>query len=203
MIAKTDTAVSFKHGIVFGTNSVNLKTKNYDAKTGILKVQGRVAANSTTLEVANQPVAIKKNHTFTLNLHVGRHASATFPVMVSDRTGKTLVQDRLTFYVDGNRPTVTLNATKRHGKYAPIHTSAATYTIHGTIKDDFPYYRLYVNNNEVGTMNDDVDMNGNTPLDKTFSETVSLKQGKNVFTVKAKDIGDNVSTKQVLTIYRK
>lgn len=203
VIAKTDTAVSFKHGIVFGTNSVNLKTKNYDAKTGILKVQGRVAANSTTLEVANQPVAIKKNHTFTLNLHVGRHASATFPVMVSDRTGKTLVQDRLTFYVDGNRPTVTLNATKRHGKYAPIHTSAATYTIHGTIKDDFPYYRLYVNNNEVGTMNDDVDMNGNTPLDKTFSETVSLKQGKNVFTVKAKDIGDNVSTKQVLTIYRK
>lgn len=202
-IDQTDAAVSFKHHIVFGTNAVNIKTKNYDAKTGILKVQGRVTENSTTLKVADKPITIKKNHTFTLKLHIGTHASATFPVMVSDRTGKTLVQERLTFYVDGNRPTVTLNAAKRHGQYAPIHTSAATYTIHGTLKDDFPYYELYVNNNEVGTMNDDVDMNGNTPLSKAFSQKVTLKKGKNVFRVKVKDIGGNVSTKQVLTIYRK
>lgn len=196
--------VTFDDGVKFGTSSVNAKTKNYDPKTGKLTLTGRVNRPTTTLRIGNQDVRVKSDGTFKLVLDLGNHGSKVFPVLIGDTTIGDTVQERLTFYVDANTPEVTLNHEKdEQGHYTPIYTNKEEFEVQGTISDDYPYYSLFINDNNVDANWDDIDYNGNKNLRKKFTHTVKLKEGKNTFNVAVADNNDNQSEVQTLVVYYK
>lgn len=196
--------VTFDDGVKFGTSSVNAKTKNYDPKTGKLTLTGRVNRPTTTLRIGNQDVRVKSDGTFKLVLDLGNHGSKVFPVLIGDTTIGDTVQERLTFYVDANTPEVTLNHEKdEQGHYTPIYTNKEEFEVQGTISDDYPYYSLFINDNNVDANWDDIDYNGTKNLRKKFTHTVKLKEGKNTFNVAVADNNDNQSEVQTLVVYYK
>lgn len=196
--------VTFDNGVKFGTSSVNAKTKNYDPKTGKLTLTGKVSRPTTTLRIGNQDVRVKSDGTFKLVLDLGNHGSKVFPVLIGDTTIGDTVQERLTFYVDANTPEVTLNHEKdEQGHYTPIYTNKEEFEVQGTISDDYPYYSLFINDNNVDANWDDIDYNGTKNLRKKFTHTVKLKEGKNTFNVAVADNNDNQSEVQTLVVHYK
>ena len=196
--------VTFDNGVKFGTSSVNAKTKNYDPKTGKLTLTGKVSRPTTTLRIGNQDVRVKSDGTFKLVLDLGNHGSKVFPVLIGDTTIGDTVQERLTFYVDANTPEVTLNHEKdKQGHYTPIYTNKEEFEVQGTISDDYPYYSLFINDNNVDANWDDIDYNGTKNLRKKFTHTVKLKEGKNTFNVAVADNNDNQSEVQTLVVHYK
>lgn len=196
--------VTFDNGVKFGTSSVNAKTKNYDPKAGKLTLTGKVSRPTTTLRIGNQDVRVKSDGTFKLVLDLGNHGSKVFPVLIGDTTIGDTVQERLTFYVDANTPEVTLNREKdEQGHYTPIYTNKEEFEVQGTISDDYPYYSLFINDNNVDANWDDIDYNGTKNLRKKFTHTVKLKEGKNTFNVAVADNNDNQSEVQTLVVHYK
>ena len=195
--------VTFDNGIKFGTTSVNTETENYDPKTGKLTLTGKVNRPTTTVRIGDHTVKVKADGTFKLVLDLGKHGAKVFPVLIGDTTVNDTVQERLTFYVDSNNPELTLNQEKDQSGYVPVYTNKEEFKLQGTISDDYPYYSLLINDNNVDANWDDVDYNGNKNLKKSFSHSVKLKEGKNTFNVVVVDNNDNRSEVQTLVVYYK
>lgn len=196
--------VTFDNGIKFGTASVNAKTDNYDAKTGKLVLSGKVKRPTTTLRIGNQDVRIKSDGSFKIVLDLGNHGSKVFPVLIGDTTVNNTVQERLTFYVDANKPELTLDQEKdQDGQYKAVYTNKDKFNLTGSMSDDYPYYNLFINDNNVDANWDDVDYNSTSGLNKKFSHEVELKEGKNTFNVVVADDNNNRSEPQTLVVYYK
>ncbi|WP_297820126.1 S8 family serine peptidase [uncultured Lactobacillus sp.] len=196
--------VTFDDGVKFGTMSVNDKTANYDAKDGVLTLTGKVKRPTTTLNIGGKNVQVKADGSFTIKLDLGKHGSKVFPVLIGDTTVAQVVQERLTFYVDANHPSLTLDAEKlEDGSYKPIYTNKDKYTISGEFADDYAYYNLNVNGNNVAASYADVDYNSNKDFKKKFECEVDLKEGKNTFNVEGTDDNDNSTGVQTLVVYYK
>lgn len=198
--------VTFDDGIKFGYNYIDAGTKNYDPKTGKITISGKVARATTNLTIADQKVKIKSDRTFTVTLDIGTHAGADFGVLIGDDTQTTVVQERLSMYVDANVPVLTLDQAKDadgDGENDPIYTTDPNFTISGHLKDDYSYYDLYINDSDVEAAYPDVDFNAKSGLDKDFSEQQTLKPGKNTFNVSLADYIGNESPTQTLTVYYK
>ncbi|WP_276804736.1 S8 family serine peptidase [Lactobacillus hominis] len=201
-VASSD--VTFNDGVKFGTMSVNDQIPNYDAKTGVLTLTGKVKRPTTTLIIGGKDVRVKSDGSFTVKLDLGKHGSKVFPVIIGDTTVSQVVQERLTFYVDANSPTLTLDAEKlEDGTYKPIYTTKDKYTISGEFTDDYAYYSLKVNGNNIASSYADVDYNSNKPYKKHFEHEVELKEGKNTFNVEGSDDNDNSTGVQTLVVYYK
>ncbi|MFD1393584.1 S8 family serine peptidase [Lacticaseibacillus jixianensis] len=194
--------VTFANGIKFGTNYVNLASKGYDPKTGDFTLTGKVKRATTTLTIGDQVVHPDSDNNFTITLHVGNAESAVFPILIGDSTQDKIVQERLSFYVDGVGPTLTIDQAKDtdgDGENDVINTSDPQFTISGTMTDNYSYYDLYINGSNVGTAPVDSDMNNPKPLNKKFSFTENLKPGKNVFDVEMLDLQNNYA-EEVITV---
>ncbi|MBU5980942.1 peptidase S8 [Lactobacillus helveticus] len=186
--------VTFDNDISWGTTNVNAKTKNYDSKTGKLTITGKVKRPTTTLQIDGKDVKINPDQTFKLTLDIGKHGAKVFSALVGDSTVKETSQERLSFYVDANAPALNLN-----GKDT-VYTTKDKFTISGTVSDDYKFYDLAINDNDVESNWSDVDYHSTDGVEKGFKHEVELKPGKNVFEVKVTDVQGN-SSKQTLTVY--
>lgn len=186
--------VTFDNDIAWGTTNVNAKTKNYDPKTGKLTITGKVKRPTTTLQIDGKGVKINPDQTFKLTLDIGKHGAKVFSALVGDSTVRETSQERLSFYVDANAPALNLN-----GKDT-VYTNKDKFTISGTVSDDYKFYDLAINDNDVESNWSDVDYHSTDGVKKGFKHEVELKPGKNVFEVKVTDVQGN-SSKQVVTVY--
>ena len=186
--------VTFDNDIGWGTTNVNAKTKNYDPKTGKLTITGKVKRPTTTLQIDGKGVKINPDQTFKLTLDIGKHGAKVFSALVGDSTVRETSQERLSFYVDANAPALNLN-----GKDT-VYTNKDKFTISGTVSDDYKFYDLAINDNDVESNWSDVDYHSTDGVKKGFKHEVELKPGKNVFEVKVTDVQGN-SSKQVVTVY--
>lgn len=201
-VASSD--VTFDNGVKFGTMTVNEKTKGYDVKTGVFTLTGKVKRPTTTLNIGGKDVRIKSDGSFKLELDFGQHGSKVYPVLIGDTTVPQVVQERLTFNVDANKPTLTLDAEKNEdGSYKDIYTNEDKYTISGEFTDDYKYFNLNINGNNVESTYGDVDYNTNSTYKKQFAHEVELKEGKNTFNVEGTDDNDNSTGVQTLIVYYK
>lgn len=186
--------VTFDNDISWGTTNVNAKTKNYDPKTGKLTITGKVKRPTTTLQIDGKDVKINPDQTFKLTLDIGKHGAKVFSALVGDSTVRETSQERLSFYVDANAPALNLN-----GKDT-VYTTKDKFTISGTVSDDYKFYDLAINDNDVESNWSDVDYHSTDGVKKGFKHEVELKPGKNVFEVKVTDVQGN-SSKQAVTVY--
>lgn len=186
--------VTFDNDISWGTTNVNAKTKNYDPKTGKLTITGKVKRPTTTLQIDGKDVKISPDQTFKLTLNIGKHGAKVFSALVGDSTVKETSQERLSFYVDANAPALNLN-----GKDT-VYTTKDKFTISGTVSDDYKFYDLAINDNDIESNWSDVDYHSTDGVKKSFKHEVELKPGKNVFEVKVTDVQGN-SSKQTVTVY--
>lgn len=186
--------VTFDNGIKWGTRNVNAKTKNYNPKTGELTLTGKVKRPTTTLQIGGKNVKINSDQTFKVVLNIGTHGAKIFPALIGDSTVRETTQERLSFYVDAEAPTLNLDSENT------VYTNKDKFTISGTISDDYKFYDLSINGNDVETSWSDVDYHSKEGIKKNFKHEVDLKKGKNTFNVKVTDIQGN-SSSQALVVY--
>lgn len=186
--------VTFDNGIKWGTRNVNAKTKNYNPKTGELTLTGKVKRPTTTLQIGGKNVKINSDQTFKVVLNIGTHGAKIFPALIGDSTVRETTQERLSFYVDAEAPTLNLDSENT------VYTNKDKFTISGTISDDYKFYDLSINGNNVETSWSDVDYHSKEGIKKNFKHEVDLKKGKNTFNVKVTDIQGN-SSSQALVVY--
>lgn len=191
-VASSD--VTFDGGLSWGTHNVNAKTKNYDPKTGELTVTGKVKRPTTTLQIDGKNVEIKPDQTFKLTLNIGKHGAKVFSALIGDSTVKETTQERLSFYVDSNAPALNLDGED------VVYTNKDKFTISGVVSDDYKFYDLSINGNDLETRWSDVDFNSKEGIKKNFKHEVDLKKGKNTFNVKVTDVQGNSNT-QTITVY--
>ena len=186
--------VIFDDGIQWGTNSVSADTKNYDPKTGELTITGKVKRPTTTLQIDGKNVKINSDQTFEVTLNVGTHGAKIVSTLIGDSTVRETTQERLSFYVDAESPALTLD------NDGPVYTNKDKYTISGTVADDYKFYDLSINDNNIESAWGDVDYNSKEGVKKDFKYEVELKKGKNTFNVKVTDSQGNETT-QALVVY--
>ncbi|WP_338201415.1 S8 family serine peptidase [Lactobacillus rizhaonensis] len=186
--------VIFDDGIQWGTNSVSADTKNYDPKTGELTITGKVKRPTTTLQIDGKNVKINSDQTFEVTLNVGTHGAKIISTLIGDSTVRETTQERLSFYVDAESPALTLD------NDGPVYTNKDKYTISGTVADDYKFYDLSINDNNIESAWGDVDYNSKEGVKKDFKYEVELKKGKNTFNVKVTDSQGNETT-QALVVY--
>ena len=186
--------VIFDDGIQWGTNSVSADTKNYDPKTGELTITGKVKRPTTTLQIDGKNVKINSDQTFEVTLNVGTHGAKIVSTLIGDSTVRETTQERLSFYVDAESPALTLD------NDGPVYTNKDKYTISGTVADDYKFYDLSINDNNIESAWGDVDYNSKEGVKKDFKYEVELKKGKNTFNVKVTDSQGNEIT-QALVVY--
>ena len=186
--------VIFDDGIQWGTNSVSADTKNYDPKTGELTITGKVKRPTTTLQIDGKSVKINSDQTFEVTLNVGTHGAKIVSTLIGDSTVRETTQERLSFYVDAESPALTLD------NDGPVYTNKDKYTISGTVADDYKFYDLSINDNNIESAWGDVDYNSKEGVKKDFKYEVELKKGKNTFNVKVTDSQGNETT-QALVVY--
>ncbi|WP_405315084.1 S8 family serine peptidase [Lactobacillus helveticus] len=186
--------VTFDNGIKWGTRNVNAKTKNYNPKTGELTLTGKVKRPTTTLQIGGKNVKINSDQTFKVVLNIGTHGAKIFPALIGDSTVRETTQERLSFKVDAEAPTLNLDSENT------VYTNKDKFTISGTISDDYKFYDLSINGNDVETSWSDVDYHSKEGIKKNFKHEVDLKKGKNTFNVKVTDIQGN-SSSQALVVY--
>ena len=114
--------------------------------------------------------------------------------MIGDSTVRETTQERLSFYVDAEAPTLNLDSENT------VYTNKGKFTISGTVSDDYKFYDLSINGNDVETSWSDVDYNSKEGIKKNFKHEVDLKKGKNTFNVKVTDSQGN-SSSQALVVY--
>lgn len=146
------------------------------------------------MQIDGKGVKINPDQTFKLTLDIGKHGAKVFSALVGDSTVRETSQERLSFYVDANAPALNLN-----GKDT-VYTNKDKFTISGTVSDDYKFYDLAINDNDVESNWSDVDYHSTDGVKKGFKHEVELKPGKNVFEVKVTDVQGN-SSKQVVTVY--
>ena len=186
--------VTFNNGIKWGTRNVNAKTKNYNPKTGKLILTGKVKRPTTTLQIGGKNVKINSDQTFRVVLNIGTHGAKIFSALIGDSTVRETTQERLSFYVDAEAPTLNLDSENT------VYTNKGKFTISGTVSDDYKFYDLSINGNDVETSWSDVDYNSKEGIKKNFKHEVDLKKGKNTFNVKVTDSQGN-SSSQALVVY--
>ena len=186
--------VTFNNGIKWGTRNVNAKTKNYNPKTGKLILTGKVKRPTTTLQIGDKNVKINSDQTFRVVLNIGTHGAKIFSALIGDSTVRETTQERLSFYVDAEAPTLNLDSENT------VYTNKGKFTISGTVSDDYKFYDLSINGNDVETSWSDVDYNSKEGIKKNFKHEVDLKKGKNTFNVKVTDSQGN-SSSQALVVY--
>ena len=186
--------VTFNNGIKWGTLNVNAKTKNYNPKTGKLILTGKVKRPTTTLQIGGKNVKINSDQTFRVVLNIGTHGAKIFSALIGDSTVRETTQERLSFYVDAEAPTLNLDSENT------VYTNKGKFTISGTVSDDYKFYDLSINGNDVETSWSDVDYNSKEGIKKNFKHEVDLKKGKNTFNVKVTDSQGN-SSSQALVVY--
>lgn len=186
--------VTFDNGIKWGTRNVKAKTKNYNPKTGELTLTGKVKRPTTTLQIGGKNVKINSDQTFKVVLNIGTHGAKIFPALIGDSTVRETTQERLSFKVDAEAPTLNLDSENT------VYTNKDKFTISGTISDDYKFYDLSINGNDVETSWSDVDYHSKEGIKKNFKHEVDLKKGKNTFNVKVTDILGN-SSSQALVVY--
>lgn len=186
--------VTLDNGIKWGTRNVNAKTKNYNPKTGELTLTGKVKRPTTTLQIGGKNVKINSDQTFKVVLNIGTHGAKIFPALIGDSTVGETTQERLSFKVDAEAPTLNLDSENT------VYTNKDKFTISGTISDDYKFYDLSINDNDVETSWSDVDYHSKEGIKKNFKHEVDLKKGKNTFNVKVTDIQGN-SSSQALVVY--
>ncbi|MFM9597020.1 hypothetical protein ACKI1O_47610, partial [Streptomyces scabiei] len=114
--------------------------------------------------------------------------------LIGDSTVRETTQERLSFYVDAEAPTLNLDSENT------VYTNKDKFTISGTISDDYKFYDLSINGNDVETSWSAVDYHSKEGIKKNFKHEVDLKEGKNTFNVKVTDIQGN-SSSQALVVY--
>lgn len=205
VVAPSNKDVSFDDGIAFGYNYIAADTKNYDPATGKITITGKVARPTTNLTIGDQKVKINSDGTFSVTLDIGTHHGNNFGVLIGDDTSTTTIQERISLYVDANLPTLTVDQAKDtdgDGVNDTITTSDPNFTLTGNVKDDNTYADLYINDSNVMAGYGDVDFNADKGYDQDFSQTETLKPGKNTFNIYAQDyIGNKTAVQTIVVNY--
>lgn len=141
------------------------------------------------MQIDGKDVKINPDQTFKLTLDIGKHGAKVFSALVGDSTVRETSQERLSFYVDANAPALNLN-----GKDT-VYTTKDKFTISGTVSDDYKFYDLAINDNDVESNWSDVDYHSTDGVKKGFKHEIELKPGKNVFEVKVTDVQGNLASK--------
>ncbi|WP_261806217.1 S8 family serine peptidase [Lapidilactobacillus luobeiensis] len=193
-------AVTFDHGVKFGSNNLSLAdTSYYDPETGIATITGHVKHNTTTLKIDGKDVQINPDDlSFSVKLELGHAGQKPFSVIVGDTTQNKTFQETLSFLLDTEAPVLNLN----NPTDQVVKTNDPNYTVSGTATDNVDYFDLYINGSNVDATYSDIDINSGKSGKLEFSKDITLNPGINVITVTVTDSMGNPTTKQIHVDYR-
>lgn len=186
--------------------------KTYDAATGELTISGKVddptgkTLTITDASEATKTVALNADGTFSFQVPFKPAQQQAVGYRLTNADGTT-AYGQLEIYLDTVFPTLDMPQADTlkvdaSGNY-DITTTSDTFTVSGTVDDNINGYRLYANGNNLvhqknlaGFNNhNDPDADSNPYGAAEFTQTYTLQNGDNYFTVTAVDMVGNTTTK--------
>ena len=189
------------------TSAINAGFSNiYDGKritktdqgNGIYEVKGYVTASVKDVKINGTKVSVNSDNSFSQKVTLVEGENKV-SLQVTDYNGKEVCNTVDTVYLDTKEPLVTFTNLPSKSSDGYIHVNNENFTLKGSVSEKVHDYSVNINEKQI--LRTGIEVYGQEDkLTREFSTDITLKSGKNVILVVAKDEAFNEG-EQYLTIY--